>query len=258
MYEKFFLTWNDFPTTVTSSFSKLRNQTTFTDVTLVCEDKTQISAHKVILSACSGFFSNILQQDTQLHLMVCLDGISTNDITNVLDYIYFGEVEIFQDNLDRFLDIAKKLELDGLLTTEKKDFEPSIDEKFNNSEPYYGDHETTATVSSTKGRRTKIKIDTEVFSTIEELNSQILQHLVKTEDGHKCDICNYTRKDVSHVKEHIESHFKGLSFSCEFCGNNFNSRTSIRSHAKRCENRIISSKNESPQIRQKNKHKYIL
>ena len=43
--EKVCLKWNDFQETLTSSFALLRNDTEFTNVTLVCEDKEQIEAH---------------------------------------------------------------------------------------------------------------------------------------------------------------------------------------------------------------------
>ena len=36
----------------------------------------------------------------------------------MLEYIYQGEVQICQEDLNRFLEIAKKFQLDGLLETE--------------------------------------------------------------------------------------------------------------------------------------------
>ena len=74
------------------------------------------------------------------------------------------------------------------------------------------------------------------FSTIEELDSKILQQIVRTTEGNKCSICNYISKNFGHTKEHIESHFKGLSFACQFCGNNFSNRGNLRKHASRCKN----------------------
>ena len=76
------------------------------------------------------------------------------------------------------------------------------------------------------------------FSTIEELDSKILQQIVRTTEGNYCGICNYTSKNLSHLKEHIESHFKGLSFACKFCGINFSNRGSLRTHvSRRCKNK---------------------
>ena len=74
------------------------------------------------------------------------------------------------------------------------------------------------------------------FSTIEELDRKILQQIVRTTEGNKCGFCDYTSKYSSHLKEHIESHFKGLSFACKFCSNNFSNRGNLRKHASRCKN----------------------
>ena len=164
MDEKYLLKWNDFQTNVVSSFGKLRNQSTFTDITLVSADKKQISAHKIVLAASSGFFSNIFEQNTQSHLMICLDGISSTELIRVLDYIYLGEVEIFQENLDRFLKVGEKLELEGLLTSDE--FEPKTDEK-----PYdtktLDDYEITET-ESFQTKQSRIVMNANGLSTIEE------------------------------------------------------------------------------------------
>ena len=60
--EKFCLKWNDFQTTVSQSFGKLRQEKDFFDVTLVSDDEKQIQAHKLVLSSSSKFFKNILTQ----------------------------------------------------------------------------------------------------------------------------------------------------------------------------------------------------
>ena len=61
MAEKFCLKWNDFQANVTKSFSKLRNEDDFFDVTLVSNDQQQLSAHKLVLSTCSDYFKTILK-----------------------------------------------------------------------------------------------------------------------------------------------------------------------------------------------------
>ena len=62
MAEKFCLKWNDFQSNVTRSFCRLRNEDDFYDVTLVSDDKVQVSAHRVVLSTCSEYFKTILKQ----------------------------------------------------------------------------------------------------------------------------------------------------------------------------------------------------
>ena len=114
MTEKFNLKWNDFQSNISKSFGKLKNEQEFFDVTLVSEDQKEVSAHKLVLSACSPYFRNILTSNKHSHPLLCLDGVSSGELQFVLDYIYHGEVQIHQEQLDRFLEVAQKLKLEGL------------------------------------------------------------------------------------------------------------------------------------------------
>ena len=60
--EKFCLRWNDFEANIGEAFRELRGKDDFLDVTLACGDE-QVQAHKLILSACSPFFRNILHRN---------------------------------------------------------------------------------------------------------------------------------------------------------------------------------------------------
>ena len=53
MSEKLCLQWNDFKDNVKTAFGSLRDDSDFTDVTLVSEDGQQLEVHKVILAASS-------------------------------------------------------------------------------------------------------------------------------------------------------------------------------------------------------------
>ena len=114
MHEKYCLKWNDFKETIAGSWSILKKEEDFFDVTLVSEDQTPIFAHKVVLSACSSFFKSILKNNPHQHPLLYLGGISSNDLQLVTDYIYHGEVQVRQNDIDRFLEIAQKLKISGL------------------------------------------------------------------------------------------------------------------------------------------------
>ena len=118
--DKFSLKWNDFPTNVVQSFQQLRHEEDFSDVTLVGDDFKPISAHKVVLSSCSEYFKNVLHNSQKhSHPVLCLEGLGNTDLTNILDYIYNGEVNIYQEDLDRFLTISQRLKLEGLIGQEE-------------------------------------------------------------------------------------------------------------------------------------------
>ena len=46
-----------------------------------------------------------------------MEGIGSKELAHILDYIYNGEVSLFQEDLDKFLVTAKRLKLEGLLET---------------------------------------------------------------------------------------------------------------------------------------------
>ena len=123
MSEKFCLKWNDFHSNVSKSFGLFRHEDYLHDVTLVSDDHNKIPAHKLVLSACSEYFKDIFKNNPHSHPLLCLDAISSGDIRNILDYIYNGQVEIYPDNLDRFLVIAQRLRLEGLTKTDDMDEE---------------------------------------------------------------------------------------------------------------------------------------
>jgi len=111
--EKFCLRWNDFESNISVAFRELRDDKDFFDVTLACDDE-QISAHKVILSACSPFFRNILRRNPHQHPLLYLKGVKYTDLQSVLNFMYNGEVNVAQEELNSFLAVAEELRVKGL------------------------------------------------------------------------------------------------------------------------------------------------
>ena len=114
MSEKLCLQWNDFKENINSAFGRLKDDKEFVDVTLACEDGQQMEAHKVILAASSPFFEKILSRNKHPHPLIYLKGFHSKDLLAILDFLYFGEASVFQENLDSFLAIAEELKLTGL------------------------------------------------------------------------------------------------------------------------------------------------
>ena len=117
--EKFCLKWNDFQSTVSGSFGTLRKEEDFFDVTLVSDDESKLPAHKLVLSACSSFFKTILKKNKHSHPLIYLSGVNSANLSFILDYVYQGEVQIYQEDLDNFLDAAQKLKIEGLISDNK-------------------------------------------------------------------------------------------------------------------------------------------
>ena len=111
--EKFCLRWNDFEKNIGVAFRDIREEKDFFDCTLSCGAK-QIQAHKLILSACSPFFSSILKQNPHQHPLIYLKDIAFNDLQSVLNFMYHGEVNVAQEELNTFLTVAEDLQVKGL------------------------------------------------------------------------------------------------------------------------------------------------
>jgi len=139
--DKFCLRWNDFESNIKASFGDLRESKALFDITLVCGEFYQIQAHKVILSASSPFFRHVLCNNPHNNPLIYLRGINQTDLQHILDFIYHGEVNVSQDNLNSFLAVAEDLKIKGL-TQSQNDSKPSssntthrMDRKTTNQQP---------------------------------------------------------------------------------------------------------------------------
>ena len=203
-----------------------------------------------MLSACSDYFKDIFKnnKNPNAHPLLCLSGISSDDLKNIMDYIYNGEVQIFQEDLDGFLSIAQRLKLEGLIGEN----DPPKQDDFVNSKVYAKKEDTISKISfqdqlpydtndrkhtKSKARnvvvidKTIASFDQEDFS---EVNNRIEQHIEALDDGkYKCELCGKIASLKHHIKNHIETHLDGLSFPCQLCGKTFRSRNAYSIHKTR-------------------------
>ena len=126
--EKFCLKWNGFEQNIVSSHHNLRKDSDFSDVTLVCEEDLQIEAHKVILAAHSPFFSRALKRNKHSHPMIYMRGITAKDLSAIVDFIYYGEANIYQEDLEGFLALAEELQLKGLAGPQENNLDAAQDQ----------------------------------------------------------------------------------------------------------------------------------
>ena len=106
--------WDDFQLNVRTSFKELREDREFADVTLVCQDGKQFEVHKNILAASSPFFLDIFRTWKHPHPLVYLSGMKSQILVSVVDFIYYGEASVYQEDMEDFLAVAEELALKGL------------------------------------------------------------------------------------------------------------------------------------------------
>ena len=255
MSEKFNLKWNDFQTNVSKSFGLLRNEDYLHDVTLISEDFKHIQAHKLVLTACSDFFKNILKETKQSQPLLCLDGVNFIDLQNVLDYVYLGEVRILQEDLDRFLLVAQKLKLEGLMADGNDDTENFHNEQtiYKDDIPFENDvvknamlfRETDTNIINKTIKRhqskpiqkeSKVVIpvnwsqDNQTIDIMEKVDENISRNADKTNTCKICGKLSRPGEGIGNMKRHVETHFEGLTYTCNICEKTFRSSNSLKSH----------------------------
>lgn len=114
------LRWNNSATklNLSTAFQELRENSDFFDISLGCSDGSSgrsLRAHKVILSAYSSVFKDMLREHAnRTDPFIFLKGVGFQDLSATLDFMYLGEVSVKQSSLNSFLAVAKELQVKGL------------------------------------------------------------------------------------------------------------------------------------------------
>ena len=112
--DKYRFKWDDFQDNVFQYFKDIRQDDSLFDVTLVSEDDKELQAHKFVLCASSSFFRNILQTHKHPHPLLYIKGSKMSELSAVLEFMYTGEVNIEQKNIEKFFETAADLQIKGL------------------------------------------------------------------------------------------------------------------------------------------------
>ena len=90
-------------------FELLWQDLELSDVTLVCNDGSQVMAHKTVLALSSPLLRDILTKSKRHD-----PSVDAQELENILKLIYLGEVNLSSTELDSFLSAAQYLQLSVL------------------------------------------------------------------------------------------------------------------------------------------------
>ncbi|XP_076265065.1 uncharacterized protein LOC143199153 isoform X1 [Rhynchophorus ferrugineus] len=131
--EQFSLRWNNFHSNLKSGFHELLQQADMVDVTLAV-DGHFLQAHKVVLSICSPYFKQMFKVNPCKHPIVILKDVGHENMKDILQFMYMGEVSVLRENLSSFLRTAEILQVKGLTgddstedSNSHKDEKPDLD-----------------------------------------------------------------------------------------------------------------------------------
>ena len=173
------------------------------------------------------------------------------DLLAIVDFLYRGEANVFQDNLDSFLAIAEELQLKGLMgkTDEKvedyKEDEKSLPSTFSHANVNIpntavqrqapngnihdlGENRTLAIPGN--NYEDFVELDERVKSMMEKSQNKIANGPNVFIAAHRCKVCG-KEGHGRQIKDHIEAnHLEGIIIPCNLCNKTFRSRPSLRNH----------------------------
>jgi hypothetical protein len=160
-------------------------------------------------------------------------GVKMYNLLALVDFLYYGEANVYQENLEDFLVVAEELQLKGLSGENEEPFETKVDENIKMEEPNpvktktIHSNNTLADFKLTQGFSEESVSGYSASVDIEGLDAKIESMMIKTDSGMarhgnqkqaKCTICGKEDRR-SHLKEHIEAnHIEGISHICNICG----------------------------------------
>ncbi|XP_018573611.1 protein tramtrack, beta isoform isoform X30 [Anoplophora glabripennis] len=111
--EQFSLCWDNFHKNMSSGMNSLLENEDLVDVTLAVEGKC-LKAHKMVLSVCSPYFKELFKSNPCQHPIVFMKDVSYVALSDLLQFMYQGEVQVSQENLTTFIKTAEALQIKGL------------------------------------------------------------------------------------------------------------------------------------------------
>ncbi|XP_023014972.1 uncharacterized protein isoform X29 [Leptinotarsa decemlineata] len=111
--EQFSLCWDNFHKNMSSGMNSLLENEDLVDVTLAVQGKC-LKAHKMVLSVCSPYFKELFKSNPCQHPIVFMKDVSFEALSDLLQFMYQGEVQVSQENLTTFIKTAEALQIKGL------------------------------------------------------------------------------------------------------------------------------------------------
>ena len=232
----------------------------------MCNDGKQVEAHKVVLASTSPFFMELFKRNKHPHPLLYMKGVKGDDLMAMVEFLYSGEANVDQRNLDTFLALANDLRLKGLNGTSDEGGGKS-DKVPPSPEVYETVRETSSLMQmvpftdmvdqATINNRNQPKVNKKEralalnnSSNDEDLDNQIRSMMRKSENdaaAHgkgnakgKARICKVCGKegDMTTIQRHIEAnHVTGLVLECNICGSTANTRHAMEKHMNRKHNK---------------------
>ena len=117
--QQFHLKWNNHSLNTLSSFQQLLDTNTLVDVSLTCSNGKTVTAHRMVLAACSDYFYHLFKDLPERHPVIVFKDAGEEIVRDLLLFMYKGEVEVQEVYLNDFLKFADTLQVKGLSQSDR-------------------------------------------------------------------------------------------------------------------------------------------
>ena len=220
-----------------------------------------MEAHKLVLISSSPFFLNLLKKKKKHpHPLVYMRGLKYENLLSMVNFLYHGEANIFQENLDSFLAMADELQLKGLNKTEREEEEVESVSKndsdrrrsqLSNTMSRNNIVATSKDDATSQGWKNKVEMSSAPETAIalmlnsfsgntnlEELDEKVKSMMTFSENklskqkgrARICKVCGKEGQMIA-IMNHIEAnHMTNISISCDVCGKTPSTRHALKEH----------------------------
>ena len=186
-----------------------------------------------MLASSSDFFKRIFRVTKQAESIIYLTGINQKNLNFIMDYIYLGEVQIFQEEIDSFLDSAQKLRIEGLIGENEVKTKQDVSDFQEESMPIpqdYGNKEEGGQLTKISDKGLHQRGPASAHPNYLQSKEGTEELIMKDGELWVCKHCGKTAKTKSSIGLHAEVHIEGFSFDCQLCDKTFRSRNSLANH----------------------------
>jgi len=241
MQEKYNISWKSYSDHLPKMLREMMTTEALTDVTLICDDKKKIKAHRNILAACSPVFKTIFESSEASHPIVFLKGIKHSEMNSILNFLYLGETNYHRDSLTDFINASRSLEIPEFGNTPEDDpdinlhYEPETiltqDDTEEVGSEQVQQHDDTEEVS--------IEYDDPLCASNFEDSKQGPKENpvrgtnfkdIKRDPRFQCNDCGRGYTNKSHLKRHTQAVHEGIKYRCQTCGAEFNQFNNLTRH----------------------------
>ena len=187
-------------------------------------------------------------------------GLKSEDLVAMVDFLYFGEANVYQENLDSFLAMAEELQLKGLMGSDAKGEseynikQPAAEKKtpkqvqpksyIPQEAPAHDMFDKVDKVEPEPPLEGTVAVtDYTVAADLQDLDANIKSMMETTErtmvfgnSNRAVMVCKVCGKEgpLQQIQRHIEAHhITGISHNCNICGKTSRSRNALQKHNSR-------------------------